>query len=379
MSEISQRVPVAVLTGFLGSGKTTLLRRLLTDPTMSKTAVLINEFGEIGLDHLFVRSVVEGAVVLQNGCVCCTLRTDLQQGLRDLIDGRADSAFPEFERIVIETTGLADPAPIAQTLLIDPMLRHQVRLANIITTVDGMHGVAQLGSHAEALRQAAIADRLVVTKTDLISPEQFEAVSRALLRLNPTSRLFDVHSDQFDASSLLVEGIADPASKLKEVRHWLDAAAGHDDHHHGEADGHNHHGTIHSPDIRSFSLRVEEAMDWTAFGIWLTALLHRHGEKVLRVKGLLNVSDALGPVALHGVQHVIHPPVHLDAWPDKDRASRLVFVVQGIEPAALERSLAKFLRAARGPEETVTQLYSGTPNDAEAFGHKRHIDPESGA
>jgi G3E family GTPase len=344
------RAPVAVLTGFLGSGKTTLLRRLLTDPGMSRTAVLINEFGEIGLDHLFVRSVVEGAVVLQNGCICCTLRADLQKGLRDLIDGRSNGAFPDFDRVVIETTGLADPAPIAQTLLIDPMLRHQVRLANIITTVDGMHGVAQLSKHREALRQAAIADRLVITKTDLISTEQFEGVSRELLRLNPTCRLFDVHSKDFDAMSLLVEGVADSATKLKEVRHWLDASAAaeddHHDHHHGSEGHHDHHGTIHSSDIRSFSLRVEGSVDWTVFGIWLTLLLHRHGDKVLRVKGLLNVSDALGPVVLHGVQHVIHPPVHLDEWPDDDRATRIVFVVQGIEPDALDRSLASFLRAS---------------------------------
>ena len=194
MNESGTRFPVAVLTGFLGSGKTTLLRRLLTDPGMSKAAVLINEFGEIGLDHLFVKSVAEGAVVLQNGCICCTLRTDLQQGLRDLIDSRGSGTFPDFDRVVIETTGLADPAPIAQTLLIDPMLRYQVRLANIITTIDGMLGAAQLNQHAEALRQAAIADRLVITKTDLISPEQFQTLARQLLRLNPTARAFDVHS-----------------------------------------------------------------------------------------------------------------------------------------------------------------------------------------
>src|SRR5690242_20121355 len=187
MNESGTRFPVAVLTGFLGSGKTTLLRRLLTDPGMSKAAVLINEFGEIGLDHLFVKSVAEGAVVLQNGCICCTLRTDLQQGLRDLIDTRGRGGFPDFDRMVIETSGLAAPAPIAQTLLIDPMLRHQVRLANIITTVDGMHGAAQLSQHTEALRQAAAADRLVLTKTDLISPEQFRALARELLRINTTA------------------------------------------------------------------------------------------------------------------------------------------------------------------------------------------------
>lgn len=352
MTESGSRFPIAVLTGFLGSGKTTLLRRLLTDPGMSKAAVLINEFGEIGLDHLFVKSVAEGAVVLQNGCICCTLRTDLQQGLRDLIDGRGRGTFPDFDRVVIETTGLADPAPIAQTLLIDPMLRHQVRLANIITTIDGIHGATQLNQHAEALRQAAVADRLVVTKTDLISNAQFETLARQLSRLNPTMRIFDVHSRDFDGSSLLFRGVADPETKLAEVRHWVEAAsaAGHDHHHEESGEDHAHLGSIHSSDIKSFSLRIEEEIDWAAFGVWLTSLLHRHGGEVLRVKGLLNVSDALGPVVLNGVQHVIHPPVHLEEWPDDDRASRLVFVVQGIAPANLGRSLAAFLRAARGHE-----------------------------
>jgi G3E family GTPase len=343
------RIPVAVLTGFLGSGKTTLLRRLLTDPGMAKTAVLINEFGEIGLDHLLVRSVVENAVILQNGCICCTLRTDLQQGLRDLIDGRSGGKFPEFDRVVIETTGLADPAPIAQTLLIDPMLRYQVRLANIITTVDGMHGAAQLRSHAESLRQAAIADRLVLTKTDLISPTQLESLQRDLSRLNPTARGFDVQSDRFDAAALLTEGVTDPATKLREVRHWLSVSADVAHDHHLDHGDHGAHGSIHSDDITSFSLRIAEQIDWTAFGVWLTALLHRHGNKVLRVKGLLNIAGASGPVVLHGVQHVIHPPVHLDEWPDEDRASRIVFVLQGIPPSTIDRSLRMFLQAARGP------------------------------
>jgi G3E family GTPase len=349
MNESGTRYPVAVLTGFLGSGKTTLLRRLLTDPGMSKAAVLINEFGEIGLDHLFVKSVAEGAVVLQNGCICCTLRTDLQQGLRDLIDSRGRGNFPDFDRVVIETTGLADPAPIAQTLLIDPMLRYQVRLANIITTIDGMLGAEQLKLHVEALRQAAIADRLVVTKTDLISADHFETLTRQLLRLNPTTRLFDVHSRDFDGSSLLFRGVADAETKLSEVRHWLESAkdVDHFHHHSGEHGAHEHLGAAHSSHIHSFSVRIDEEIDWAAFGVWLTALLHRHGEKILRVKGLLNVSDALGPVVLNGVQHVIFPPVHLEEWPDKDRASRLVFVVQDIEPAAVGRSLTKFLRAAR--------------------------------
>jgi G3E family GTPase len=249
---------------------------------------------------------------------------------------------------VIETTGLADPAPIAQTLLIDPMLRHQVHLANIVTTVDGMHGAAQLHSHPESLRQAAIADRLVITKSDLVAPALVRQFRQDLMRLNPTARIFDVQSDQFDANALLTEGVADPATKLAEVRHWLQMTGG-DEHEEDIPHDHAHHlGDAHSPDIKSCSLRIEDDIDWTAFGVWLTALLHKHGTKVLRVKGLLNVADADGPVVIHGVQHVIHPPVHLEEWPDEDRASRIVFVVQGIEPELLRRSLFTFLLAANG-------------------------------
>jgi G3E family GTPase len=345
------RIPVSVLTGFLGSGKTTLLRRLLTDPGMERTAVLINEFGEIGLDHLLVKSVLDDAVVLQNGC---TLRTDLREGIVGILDGRYAGTFPDFDRIVVETTGLADPAPIAQTLLIDPMLRNQVRLANIVTTVDGMLGAGQLGTHEESLRQAAVADRLVITKTDMVEAPQTEALQSALTRINPTARIFDVNSSAFSAEALLTSGVSDPATKLAEVQHWLARAEntvsaldhGCSQEHDHAHDRHIHLGGNHSVDIQSFSLRVEQDIDWTAFGIWLTLLLHRHGTNILRVKGLLRVSDAAGPIVLHGVQHVIHPPVHLDAWPDDDHASRLVFIVQGIDAGLLRRSLLAYLRAA---------------------------------
>ena len=250
--------------------------------------------------------------------------------------------------MVVETTGLADPAPIAQTLLIDPMLRNQVRLANIVTTVDGMLGSEQLTTHEESLRQAAVADRLVITKTDMIPPDRAQTLKAALTRLNPTARIFDVNAPQFNANLLLSEGVADADTKLAEVRHWL-SNTGSDHVHHEQDHGHVEHvhlGGNHAVDIQSFSLRVEEEIDWTAFGIWLTLLLHRHGTKVLRVKGLLRVSEVAGPIVLHGVQHVIYAPVHLEEWPDDDHASRLVFIVQGIDPALLRRSLMAFLRAA---------------------------------
>ncbi len=332
MTSIDRRLPVCVLSGFLGSGKTTILRRILAEPRMAGTAVLINEFGEIGLDHLLVRSVHGNTVVLQNGCICCSLQSDLQQGLSDLIDSRANPALPPFERIVLETTGLADPAPVLQTLVLDPMLRHQIRLANTIVTIDALHGAAQLDTHVEAYRQAATADRLVITKTDLADTGAVPALWARLSALNPTARITDAHEAGFDPCGLILEGLADPATKLAEIRRWL--------HHH---DTHDHASHAH---IRSFSLRVEDQIDWTAFGVWLTALLHRHGRSILRVKGLLNVPDARGPIVVHGVQHVIHAPVHLDAWPDEDTASRLVFVVQDIDPQVIRQSLFTFLAVA---------------------------------
>ena len=311
--------------------------------------MLINEFGEIGIDHLLVKSVLEGAVVLQNGCICCTLRTDLREGIASIIDSRYAGKFPDFDRIVVETTGLANPAPIAQTLLIDPMLRSQVRMANIVATVDGMFGAEQLSTHEESLRQAAVADRLVITKTDMIAPDRAQTLKSALSRLNPAARIFDANVDRFDAGALLTDEVGDPDTKLVEVLHWLPCAK--QDHSHRDekhqADGdHVHLSDNHSVDIQSFSLRVEEEIDWTAFGIWLTLLLHRHGAKILRVKGLLRVSDAAGPIVLHAIQHVIHPPIHLEQWPDDDHASRIVFIVQGVSPAVLHRSLMAYLRAS---------------------------------
>ncbi len=333
---------MTVLTGFLGSGKTTLLRRLLSADYMDRTAVVINEFGEVGLDHLLVRSVTDNAVVLQNGCICCTIRADIQTSFRELIDGRSSGEVPPFDRIVVETTGLADPVPIVQTLVGDPMLRHQTRMANVVATIDAVLGLRQLGDHPESLRQAAIADCLVLTKADIAGPQAADLLRSRLASLNPTAQIFE--SGQVSVSALVREDAFDPRSKSDEVRRWLTALPsptdGPDRDHGNDAHfGHDH-------EIRSFVLRTDRPIDWTAFGVWLSALVHRHGRRVLRIKGLLNVPDADGPVVLNTVENIVHRPFNQDELPDSDRYTRKVFIVQGLDPATIRRSLDRFLDAA---------------------------------
>jgi G3E family GTPase len=340
--EPDRRMPLHVLTGFLGSGKTTLLKAWLADPALADTAVIINELGEIALDHLLVTEVGEGAVVLRNGCVCCSIRTDLQQALHDLQARRAEGSVPSFARVVLETTGLADPMPVVATLAADPVLRHQFRLGRVVTTVDAVNGLAQLSSQPESVKQVAIADRLVMTKSDLVENrtgrERLAALRRRLERLNPAAPVLDAQAGA-QVESILGSGVEDDRDREAEVAHWLAAEARPHDH-----DGQLGHGhRAHGDGVATLCLRVPGPLDWTAFGIWLTMLLNRHGDRVLRVKALLNVAGSPAPVVIHGVQQIVHPPVHLARWPDADRDSRLVFILRGLDPALIERSLKAFL------------------------------------
>lgn len=330
-------VPVNVLTGFLGSGKTTLLRRLLRSRQMASTAVIINELGEVGLDHLLVQRIDSTTVLLESGCICCTVRSDLREALRDLHSKAERGELARLDRVVIETTGLADPAPILFTVMTDPVLRHHFRLSNVLATVDAVNGARQLGENPESVKQAAVADRLLLTKTDLVAAEAARGLRRELARLNPSAPVLDVHADEVEPDTLLASDGYDPETKAAEVQGWLEREAD------ARAPPFERPGLgRHASDIRSFHLDFDEPLDWTVFGIWLTMLLHRHGERVLRVKGILNVTGSPTPVCVNGVQHLVHPPFHLEAWPTSDRRSRLVFIVRGIDPAAIRGSLQAF-------------------------------------
>lgn len=333
MSRYAGYLPVNVITGFLGSGKTTLLKRLLDSPDMADTAVLINEFGEVGLDHHLLEQVDENIVMLQSGCLCCTIRDDLATSMRDLWERRATGEFG-FKRLVVETTGLADPAPIIYTLMADPVIRYHFRLGNIITTIDAVNGLGQLERQPESLKQAAVADRIVLTKTDIADDDVGDLRTR-LRQVNPAAPVY-LAQESLTPAKLLTNDLYDPKAKSMEVAHWIDAEAFSEQHEHG------HDPNRHDADIHAFCLTFDQPIDWTAFGIWLTMLLQAHGEDVLRVKGLLDVRGMPGPVAVHGVQHVVHPPVHLKRWPDDDRRSRIVFIVRGLEQRAIESSLAAF-------------------------------------
>ncbi len=343
-------IPVVVLTGFLGSGKTTLLQQLLEREEGRRAAVLINEFGEVSLDHLLVRNVSGSTVVLQNGCVCCSVRSELRAGLRELIDGKAKGEIPPFDRIVIETTGLADPVPVIQTITIDPMLRNQLRLASLVSTVDALNGIEQIDTQSEAMRQAATADRLVITKTDLSDERQIDNLQQRLKIINPLAPIWQ-SPENARVWSYILGG--DPSYRqwhTTEGRMIASAAEAVQRDTRTDSQIHHPHSSV------SFVLRISEPVDWSPFVVWLSLLVHRHGRNVLRVKGLLDVPGAKGPILLNAVQHFIHRPVHLDGWPDDDHSSRLVFIVQGLSEAVVCSSLAKFLRQASTDVELAAEV-----------------------
>lgn len=368
------RLPVSILTGFLGSGKTTLLKALLAHPGMNRVAVIINEFGEIGLDHALIERVDEDAILLNSGCLCCTVRGDLLDTLKSLYKRRAMGEVADFDRVVIETTGLADPAPILHTMMSDGFLVTRFTLDGVITVVDAVNAMTQLDKQFESVKQAAVADRIVLTKTDLIDRDAVRTVEARLAAINPAAPILPVVSGDVDPADLFDAGLYNPMTKSADVQRWLKEEAyrdteGHVYHRHGE-DGHHHdhghdhgHGHGHGHDhghhhghghhhhdvnrhddhIRAFCLTFDEPFPWNKIAPALDMLVQTHGANLLRMKGILNVVEIDHPVVVHAVQHLFHPPAKLEEWPDDDRRSKLVIIARDIEQAALERIINSYL------------------------------------
>ena len=322
------RLPVSLITGFLGSGKTTLVNALLRHPGMEGTAVVINEFGEIPLDQHFVETSDGEVVVMANGCLCCTLQGDLEGVVGTLFARSQAGELPEFRQLVVETTGLADPAPIMQLLLGNPMLGRSVRLDTVVATVDALHGLATLDAEDEAVKQAALADRLVLTKTDLASEADTERVRARLAALNPGAALFSAVQGAIAPEHLFGAGLADAGAR--DPRGWLGPVA----------DGHR---DAQGEEVQAFCLTADAALDWRALSQFLTRLRVGAADRLLRVKGLVDVAGEDGPVAIHGVHHVFHPPVRLAAWPDSDRRTRIVVIGRKLDRARIEADWQAFL------------------------------------
>ena len=358
VSTYSDFIPVNVLTGALGSGKTTLLKALLRAPRLTGTMVLVNELGEVGIDHHLVEHASESTLLLENGCLCCAMRDDLKTALKTLHSRRDRGEIPRYERVVVETTGIADPVPIAYTLLAEPVLQHHYRLGNVVTVVDAVNIPAQLDRFTESVKQVALADRLVVSKLDLAGPGAMEGLRPRLTALNPAAPIMAADSPGLDPVDLLITDIHDRQSKSREVERWMRSTR-------GAAATHGGHDS-HPAAVTACCFTFDSALDWTAFGVWMSMLLHRHGDRVLRMKGLLNVAGVPGPVLINGVQHLVHPPAHLDRWPDEDRRSRVVVISNGLGREEIERSLHAF-NAIANPPPVPTDATDLVRGDSDAF------------
>ena len=365
-----ERIPVTLLTGFLGSGKSTLLTTLLENSKFRDTAVVVNEFGEVGLDGILIEHNGDQIVEMTSGCLCCTIRGDIRETLLALHGQRESNEIPWFKRLIVETTGLADPAPVIHTLMSDPLLDRRYMLGGVVTTIDAINGTTTLDAHVECEKQVAVADRLVITKTDLIkesvSEKELERLKRKLIELNPGAVILLRHAPNFDFYRLFDTSLYDPETKTTNVRKWLGSEAEgleHNHHHQGhEFYGHNHEHhkkeseeehahdvTRHGTNIRSFTLTFEQPLEIEALASALEVLTLTHGANLLRLKGIVNTTERPGmPLIIHGVQHLFHTPVWLDEWPDENQQSRLVFVTNGIERETLEVYFDSWISSYKG-------------------------------
>ncbi|MBA5801155.1 MULTISPECIES: CobW family GTP-binding protein [Rhizobium] len=375
MSAFNDRIPVTILTGFLGAGKSTLLNRILKDPVMKDAAVIINEFGDVGIDHLLVESSGDSIIELSDGCLCCTVRGELVDTLANLMDAVQTGRVKPVKRVVIETTGLADPAPVMQAIMGNPVIATNFELDGVVTVVDAVNGLQTLDNHEEARKQAAVADRLIVSKKTMA--ESTDGLEKRLRALNPRAVMMDADSAEAGSAAVLVNGLYDPATKIADVGRWLqdeDAHEAHHHHHHDgdhnhdhDRDGHGHHHhdhhhlgeqghahqdphdvNRHDASIRSFSIIEEKPIDPMALEMFIDLLRSAHGEKLLRMKAIVSVSDRPDrPLVLHGVQSIFHPPVRLPAWPGEDRRTRMVLITRDLPEAFVKDLFDAFLGKPR--------------------------------
>lgn len=342
---MDQRIPVTLLTGFLGSGKTTLLNQLLAHPGMKDTAVLINELGEEGLDHILAQNVdssyvAENAVLLQSGCICCTLNNELGDTMRDLYFKRSVEAIPQFNRMVIETTGMADPGPIMANLMNEPVIESVYRLDAVIVTIDAMYGLEQLEKHLEARKQVAVADVLLLTKTDLATSEQTNALKEKLISINAGATQHKVINGEIDPDFIVNVGLFDASAKCAEPERWLrvplkPAKPA------SMLRGKLPTNSSHQAEISSFTVALPTSISWATFKPILLKLCQTHGENLLRLKGILHVTDQPHPLAIHAVHYTPYPATLLVDWQEDEPVSRVVCIGKGLDEAAIRKLLTE--------------------------------------
>jgi G3E family GTPase len=356
-AKTSAHTPVTILTGFLGSGKTTLLNRALRHPAMARTAVVINEFGEVGLDQALAAQSDDTIMVLENGCLCCTVFGDLVATLNRLYHAREANEIPRFDHVVIETSGLADPGPVIQAFLSDPTLAGLYRVGAVVVTVDAVNGPGTLDAHMISVHQVALADVILITKLDLLDADaakKAEAeLTERLRRLNPAARI--VRNDpSLDIADLLRSPGFDPMAPGTDPRPWLNAQAyahshdhDHAGHDHEGQDHADHHHHLHDNDIASFCFIRDEPIPREALRFLLDALQQNLGANLLRVKGIIHVAEEPDrPAVIQGAQHLLHTLSWLDRWPDQDRRSKIVFITQNFDRAEVEDMIAVLDRVA---------------------------------
>jgi G3E family GTPase len=365
-------IPVSIVTGFLGSGKTTLLNRLLKEPELKDTAVIINEFGDVGIDHLLVEQSGDGIIELSDGCLCCTVRGELVDTLSDLIDRLQTGRIAALARVVIETTGLADPAPVLSAIMGHPVLVQAFRLDGVVTVVDAVNGMATLDAHEEAVKQVAVADRIVLTKSDLPEALDMSALRARLNVLNPGAPILP--SASASAIKLINCGLYDPSTKSIDVARWLNDEAYRDreherrgldgHHHHHDHNGHDHHHhdlNRHDKSISAFSLTHDEPLPLSSVQMFLELLQAAHGEKLLRMKGVICLADDPDrPLVIHAVQKIMHPPARLKVWPDEDRRTRLVIITKDM-PESFVRGLFDAFMGRAGIDQADGQALTDNP------------------